>query len=257
MESVNKTLYIPLWAKAQATRQGILLHDLMAVTIWDLEGFQGKRKAGSKWLAWFLAMRARVFDDWTRGQLAQCPDALVLHIGCGLDSRCLRVGGGNWVDIDLPGVIEKRRAYFPESEGYSLLAADASRSGWVAELPDARRAVVILEGVSMYLPRSRVTALLKALRAKYPELRVLMDVYTTLGARASRLRNPVKKLGVNRFYGIDDPRELRALQFVQEHTMTPDHCIAQLRGLERWFFRAVFAGSIAGKLHRLLELREP
>ncbi len=253
MDSVNKTLYIPLYGKARVTKRGIVLHDLMAVTIWNREGFALRGKAKSKWLTYFMAMRARVFDDWTRDQLAQCPDAVVLHIGCGLDSRCLRVGGGNWFDIDLPAVIEKRREYYPESEHYTLLAADAADPRWVARLPDGDRAVVLLEGLSMYLPRSRVTALLRAIQEKYPQVRLLMDVYTTFGARASKYKNPVKQVGVTRLYGIDDPKSVRALRVVREHTMTPEHCIAELCGLEGWFFRWVFAGGLTRRLHRLWE----
>lgn len=44
----------------------------------------GKRSQ-SKWLAYFIAMRARQFDDWAKMQSADHPDAIVLHIGCGLD----------------------------------------------------------------------------------------------------------------------------------------------------------------------------
>ena len=54
-----------------------------------------------------MAMRARVFDDWADRMLALRPDALVLHIGCGLDSRCLRVKEPyrEWIDADFPEVI--------------------------------------------------------------------------------------------------------------------------------------------------------
>ncbi len=254
MNSVNNTLYIPLHAKALVTKRGLLLHDLMAVTIWNQEGFPLKGK--SKWLAYFLAMRARVFDDWTRRQLEEFPEALVLHIGCGLDSRCLRVGGKHWMDIDLPEVIEKRRAYFPESEGYRLLAADAAHPGWVVDLPASQRAVVILEGVSMYLPPRRLTALLRTLAEQYPEVRLLMDVYTPLGVKASRLKNPVREMGPAKLYGIDEPQLLQALPFAQEHTMTPEHCVRELSGFERWFFQTMFGGQLARSFHRMLEYRK-
>ena len=38
-----------------------------------------------------MAMRARIFDDWVCDMLKKNPNAIVLHIGCGLDSRFLRV----------------------------------------------------------------------------------------------------------------------------------------------------------------------
>ena len=39
-----------------------------------------------------MAMRARVFDDWVRHMLSENSDAVVIHIGCGLDSRVSRIG---------------------------------------------------------------------------------------------------------------------------------------------------------------------
>lgn len=51
-----------------------------------------------------MSMRARTFDDWVRKMLAICQNATVLHIGCGLDSRILRVGASGvlWYDLDFP-----------------------------------------------------------------------------------------------------------------------------------------------------------
>ena len=38
MESVSKTLYIPLYAKAFVSRRGLVLEDRKAEEIWDAEG---------------------------------------------------------------------------------------------------------------------------------------------------------------------------------------------------------------------------
>ena len=91
MNEVNKTLYIPLYGKSEVSRKGLILRDPDAERIWAAEGFPVRGKSRSKWLAYNMAMRARVFDDWTARMLAENRDALVLHIGCGLDSRCRRV----------------------------------------------------------------------------------------------------------------------------------------------------------------------
>ena len=116
MNEVNKTLFIPLYGKSQISKQGIILDDPMAEKIWVAEEFPIKGKSKSKWLAYNMAMRARVFDDWTKRQLKQNDDALVLHIGCGLDSRCKRVKQAyrNWLDCDFPEVISVRRNYYTE-----------------------------------------------------------------------------------------------------------------------------------------------
>lgn len=91
MNEVNQTLFIPLYGKAQVSKQNIILKDSAAEKIWAAEAFPIHGKSKSKWLTYNMAMRARVFDDWTETMLKQNQDAIVLHIGCGLDSRCLRI----------------------------------------------------------------------------------------------------------------------------------------------------------------------
>lgn len=90
MTGVNKTLYIPLYGKSEISRRGIILNDKKAEEIWEKECFELKGKARSKWLALFMSMRAAVFDEWTVRTLSKYPQAVVLHIGCGLDSRILQ-----------------------------------------------------------------------------------------------------------------------------------------------------------------------
>ena len=114
MNEVNRTLFIPLYGKTQVSEKGIILNDPMAERIWKAEAFPIRGKSKSKWLAYNMAMRARVFDDWTEAMLRENPDALVLHIGCGMDRRCLRVKEtyAHWIDADFPEVLSLRKKYY-------------------------------------------------------------------------------------------------------------------------------------------------
>ena len=62
MDSTNKTLYIPLYGKAMVSAKGIILDDKKAEEIWKKEAFPLKGKAKSKWLAYYMSMRGKVFD---------------------------------------------------------------------------------------------------------------------------------------------------------------------------------------------------
>ena len=174
MNEVNKTLFIPLYGKSQISKMGIILDDPMAEKIWEAEAFTIKGKSKSKWLAYNMAMRARVFDDWTKQQLQQNDDALVLHIGCGLDSRCKRVRQAyrNWIDCDFPEVISVRRNYYTETKHYKMMALDAADTEGIKQLPDRDTAIVVLEGVSMYLSNNQLHTFFKVLREKYNNLHI-------------------------------------------------------------------------------------
>ena len=259
MNEVNRTLYIPLYGKSYVSRKGIILHDPKAETIWAKEGFPLRGKSKSKWLAYYMGMRASVFDQWLQGELERHPDAIVLHIGCGMDSRCERVQGkvSAWYDIDFPEVIAERRRYYTESDAYHMLPADAQTTEWIADLPSGH-AIVVMEGVSMYLQEHALMNLLRALSAHFISVSLLMDCYTTFAAKATKYKNPINEVGVTTVYGVDDPHvyeDQTGFVFAREHSMTPPERIAELRGMERWTFSKLFAGKFAKKIYRLYEYR--
>ena len=259
MNNVNKTLFIPLYGKALVSKLNIILQDKKAEELWAAEGFALGGKAKSKWLAYNMAMRARIYDDWTANLLHQYPDALVLHIGCGLDSRCERVQVpfSHWIDADLPEVIAIRKNYFSETEHYQMLSLDASNPEEVQKLPDAERIIVVMEGLSMYLTNDALVQFFIALQAKYNAVHVLLDIYTVFGAKASKYKNPINEVGVTQVYGIDDIHALisdTGLCVVKEYNMTPPHLVNELSGFDKVFFQRMFTGKTYQKIYRMYEL---
>lgn len=260
MNSVNKTLYIPLYGKAFASRRGIILRDEKAEEIWAAEGFPLKGKSKSKWLAYYMGMRSAVFDDWLAAQMDADAQATVLHIGCGMDSRIERVGNRChlWFDLDFPEVINERKRYYQETENYRMIGSDIRDLCWLENLPKGGSAIVVMEGISMYLRPEELKAVLQAVNAHFHRIALLMDCYTAFAAKASKYKNPINDVGVTLVYGIADPRAPEAgtgLSFVKEHNMTPDALVNQLNGIERAVFKKVFAGKFSRKMYRLYEYR--
>lgn len=259
MNEVNKTLYIPLRGKAFVSKRNIILQDSKAEEIWEKEQFPLKGKSASKWLAFYMAMRAHVFDRWLRDSLKENPEAVVLHIGCGMDSRIERVGGATcWYDVDFPAVIEERKKYYQETKNYVMLGADASKTEWIEALPSDKKAMIVMEGISMYIPFPELTNLLSALNQHFREVKILMDCYTVFAAKASKYKNPINEVGVSVTYGYDEPVKLAEaadISFVGEHTMTPEDKVLELQGFERLFFKKMMTGKVAEKLYRLYEFQ--
>lgn len=258
MDSVNRTLYIPLYGKALVSRKGILLHDPKAEQIWEREGFPLNGRAASKWLAYSMAMRAAVMDRWTVQKLAELPEAVVLHIGCGLDSRYLRIGteGRQWYDLDFPEVIRERRKYYSETDQYHMIEADMRTGDWKRSIPEGDSAIVVMEGVSMYFRPEELTHLLRQLGEHFAAVYLLMDCYSTFAAKASRYKNPINQVGVTTVYGMDDPKafaEKTGLRYRKAHSMTPTVMIRQLTAGERILFSNLYAGRMARSLYRLYE----
>lgn len=260
MDSVNKTMYIPLYGKAYVSRRGLILSDPTAERIWQAEGFPLKGKSRSKWLAYYMGMRSAVCDQWLRDQMEQWPNAVILHMGCGMDSRVhrVRLNGHAWYDVDFPDVIQERRKYFADTESYHMMDADIRDPSWVSRIAENGRAIIVMEGVSMYLTFQELQGVFRNLQEKFDEICLLMDCYTTFAAKASKYKNPVRDVGVSRVYGLDDPATLDStgIHFVQEREMTPRQYIEELRGMERKIFEKLYAGKMAWKLYRLYEFEK-
>ena len=260
MNNINKTLYIPLYGKAYVSKKGIILRDEMAEKIWDAEGFSLKGKSKSKWLAYYMGIRSAVFDRWLGAKMDEDKGATVIHIGCGMDSRIVRVGnrGHLWYDVDFPEVIAERRKYFSEGDGYTMLSGDASEPKWLDSIP-GDNAIVVMEGISMYLSADEITKLLEAIGNRFNQVALLMDAYSVFAAKMSKIKNPINDVGVTDVHGIDDPMGIAnrtSLSFVGECNMTPEDLIDQLHGMEKNIFKKLYAGKMARKLYKLYEYKK-
>ena len=261
MNNVNKTLYIPLYGKALVSSKNIIIQDRKAEEIWSKEGFELRGKSKSKWLAYYMAMRAAIYDEWLDKEINSNPNGIVMHIGCGMDSRIERVSkqSKKWYDIDFLDVVEERRKYYAETDTYQMLAVDMRTDVWKKHIEEGLDAIIVLEGVSMYFSPKELNALLSNLAKHFNSIKILMDCYTEKAAKVSKYKNPINDVGVTTVYGYDNPEELAKesdLVFVKEYNMTPQKYIDELQGMERKVFRTLFAGKIAKSMYRMYEFEK-
>lgn len=260
MNGVNKTLYIPLYGKAYVSRKFLFLSDRKAEEIWEAEHFPLKGKSKSKWLAYYMGIRAAVFDSWLKEQIVNAEDTAVIHIGCGMDSRVLRVGtnGLMWYDMDFPDVIEERKRYYSESKNYKMLSGDLRDPRWLSVISECKKAIIVMEGVSMYLAPEELKTAFEAIGNRFDEVSLLADCYTVFAAKMSKYKNPINDVGVTSVYGVDDPCMLQAgsIRYVKEHVMTPTQYVNELKGVEKLIFSKIYGGSMSKKLYRLYEYRK-
>ena len=67
-----------------------------------------------------VVARTIVLDRLVGAWLAEHPDAVVVNIACGLDTRCYRLSGyARWYNLDLPETIAVRERLLPESGAIS------------------------------------------------------------------------------------------------------------------------------------------
>jgi O-methyltransferase involved in polyketide biosynthesis len=160
-----------------------------------------------------LILRNLEFDSHAREFLTRQPAAVVVHIGCGLDSRFERVDNGRveWYDLDLPEVIELRRKFIGnEKERYHLLGCSAFDSAWLDKVSGhrSRPFFFIAEGVLMYFEEHQVKSLVFMLRDHFPGAELVIDAFSPFLVRANNLRMSITKFGARYHWGIRRGQEI-------------------------------------------------
>lgn len=125
-----------------------------------------------------VALRAKQLDQWAVDFLDMNPEATVLQLGCGLDSRAFRLGvpsGVRWFDVDYPEVIELRRRLYEDTDHYRMIASSVTDPAWLDDIPTRQPVLVIAEGLLMYLKEDDVRVLLQRLTDRFRTGALLFD----------------------------------------------------------------------------------
>jgi len=220
----QETLLIPLYAKAQP--ENPLFFDPIAEDILSRVDYDFSRLRVPYKTVVLICQRAKKLDAVARAFLAEHGNGVILHLGCGLDSRFWRVDDGQveWYDLDMPPVIELRRQFYAEQERYHLIASSVTDLDWTNAVATVNRPVLIVaEGLLMYLDEANVKRLFLRLREVFPGCRLIADVFSRMTARSAAKHPSLKQTGASLGWGIDEPRELES--------WAPG-----IRLLEEWYF---------------------
>ncbi|MGD8631571.1 MAG: class I SAM-dependent methyltransferase, partial [Gammaproteobacteria bacterium] len=142
-----------------------------------------------------ISIRTRVFDDLVQKHLQIVDRPLVVELGCGVSSRYHRIGKGRcqWLDFDLPDVIEVRRRLDPETEEHRYLSGSLLDNDWMDAVESQRTGDVIFvaEGLLMYFEQSQILELLRKMGRRFPNAVFIFD---TQGEKAKKINNKFTRL---------------------------------------------------------------
>ncbi len=208
-----ETLLIPLYYRAlEGRKTNPLLEDPKAEEILAQVDFDFSRIKAHGGSPVTMVLRAVQLDRWTQAWVDAHPDGVVLGLGCGLDSRCLRVSGQgvDWVDLDFPEVIELRRQFYTEHDRYHMLPSSVTALEWMEQVQARGRPVLMVgEGLFMYLEEKNVREVFCALTRTFPGCSLIFDAFTPLTVRSlNRRHQTLREMGAVVQWGIEDAREI-------------------------------------------------
>ena len=160
-----------------------------------------------------IAARTAHFDNWAREFLAVNERATVLHLGCGLDGRAFRLDPGpgvEWYDVDYPDVIALHEQLYPSREHHHRVAASVTDPAWLQAIPADRPALLIAEGLTMYLTEDDGVALLRRVVEHLPSGELHFDAFNSLGIKGQKINAVVRRSGATLYWAINGPDDIIA-----------------------------------------------
>ncbi|MBN1535353.1 MAG: class I SAM-dependent methyltransferase [Anaerolineales bacterium] len=260
LTQAQETLLIPLYAKAVESRQPHpIFFDQKTLDILDQVKYDFSHLNVPRKTTLMVCMRASKLDDYTNNFLAEQPDTVVLHLGCGLDSRYLRINNSRvkWYDLDMPNVIDLRRKFYQETDKYHMIASSVTDHAWLDSLsPINRPVLVVAEGLLMYLREEDVKALFLKLKQTFSPCSIVFDAFSTLTAKSVKHQPSIKKTEAAVHWGIDNPADIEkwseGIKFREEWFFSQSEIIQKLGTGYRLMFKLANLFPLANKAHRIL-----
>lgn len=185
-----------------------------------------------------IAIRARKYDAVVNDFIAQNPGCTVVNLGCGFDTRYWRIHYQqcDYIDLDLPEVIEIKKEVLKEKLQYELLGCSVLDTSWLDHVTQKtnRNILLIAEAVLMYLNKDDVIHLFQTFSEQLRHSQIALEVVTekyTRGPWKKIVTMKIKReLGletdVSYRFGIKNARELESygegLKVINEWSFVED-----------------------------------
>lgn len=227
-DKVSETLLLPLYARAVEARHPTpMLCDLRSLQIVEQLDYDFSKHALRGHDQVTTIMRARQFDRSIQDFLTRHPDAVVVNIGCGLDTRFERLDNQlvTWYDLDLPEVIALRQKLMPDLLRGTMLPCSIFDDKWVETIDKhtGRNYCFIAEAVFPYFPEEQVKKVFTLLADRFPGCELVCDGMTPGMIRMLNLHLRVMRLEARLHWGLKNGHQ-------------PESWRNDIHFLDEWFY---------------------
>lgn len=194
-----------------------------------------------------IAIRTSILDRAVNAFVRAHPDAVVVELGAGLETRMFRLNPPStvdWYDVDFPEVIELRDELLPHRDNAHTVGVSLLDPDWTDTIPTDRPTILVADGFFGFLTEEQNKQVLTRITDHFAGGEIVTNAYTKIAARMTGFYT--KSVGMPtefRGFGFNDPRDVVALNpklaFVDEQTGAAAPESERLTGfyrlLARWF----------------------
>lgn len=213
---VSETLLITLNARGRDAVSGKpVLNDRKSAEIMSEIDYDFS-KFDDAWLSYYgILARAKIMDREIQKFIEKHPDCVIVSLGCGLDTRFLRVDNGQieWYNLDFPEVIRYRKKFFEENERVKHIEKSALDPEWTENvgIKNGKKLLIVSEGVLMYLSEEEIRKLLKILTDSFSSFEAHFDLLYKGNVKESKKHDALSKMNAEFKWGVTDGSEITKL----------------------------------------------
>lgn len=225
LKNIPETMLIPLRARSNETKiKNGIINDPKSVKIMnEIESNVAQKGEISISSQKGVAIRTEILDELTIRFLEKYPNATVVNLGCGLDTRYTRLNNGKltWFDLDVEEAIDLRKNFFQETEHFKFIPKSVLDFSWNEQIAKNQPTLFIAEGLMMYFTEKEVKAILKNIAVNYPTSTIIFEAMSPFVARNSKKHADIKKYDAVFQWGIKSGKEIEewniGAKFVNEY----------------------------------------
>ena len=212
LNNVSETMLITLYIRARdAESEKPVLNDKKSAEMiskidYDFSKFE------KAWASYYgVLARAEIMDREVKKFIEKYPDCVIVSVGCGLDTRFLRVDNGKirWYNLDLPEVIEQRKLFFEKNERVIDISKSAFDSTWPKDVEvDGKKLLIVSEGVLMYFVENEIKNFLEILTDNFDSFEAQFDLLYKGTVKVSKEHDTLKNMNTEFKWGVKDGSEV-------------------------------------------------
>lgn len=213
LKGVPRTLLLPLLGRAIFSNKPYSpIHDARAIQLTKKLNFDFNslsQSVGSMTLYWVA--RAYHFDRAIKQYLKKNPTATIVNLGAGLETAFYRVDNRqlDWIDLDLPDVINLRKKLLPPSDRVHNIAKSLFDFTWMEDIKKFNdKFFFFAGGVFMYFPELEVRSLFIEMAKRFQKSQLVFDVISHRNLKTSNKMLSKAQMDSELKWALDDAKDL-------------------------------------------------
>lgn len=215
LKGVERTLFLPLWGRwSESIKGNGLICDNKSIELVNRMGYDFQTIENSQHPLTRLAWITRAWNtDHELNRHAPNIPFTAICLGCGLDTAFYRnnIPLMNWVDVDLPNVIELRRHLMGATKGVTLHAGSILEKNTFETIQTEGRIIVLALGLLCYFNEIEVKKIMNNLSSLSSNVLIIMDYFSEAGIAISNKMVLAENNESRMIWYVNNPTDLLSL----------------------------------------------